>query len=1319
MTVKITNNRIIKIFGLIGAILLSLSHLIAKENFGKAPNNPIKKATYADIYGKRAGCAAASAQRDLEVNNVRTTILNGGDMWWNLSNARYEVPKVVPGTGQISKHSLFAGALWIGGVTNGNLRIAAQTYRQNGNDFYPGPLTLGTASVSAAVCLEYDRIWKVTLTEIDRFRDSKEIDLNNATEDMIGWPGEIKKPGLGFDRYLAPFFDINGDGEYIPADGDFPSFDQNSVENIPDMMLFFVTNDKGNIHSETQGLPIGIELQTTAFAYSTNDEINNMTFYRTIIHNRSNETIDSCVFGQWVDPDLGDYLDDYVECDVPRNLGICYNGDDNDAGTLGYGLNPPSIGVNFFEGPRRADSTEIGLTKFVYYDNDFSLKGNPQLPEHYWGYLNGRWKDGIPLKYGGNGKDGGQGLNPSDTASFMFPGVTDPARRPLWTERTAGNTPNDRRFLQTAGSFSLLPGAVNKVIIGVVWARASSGGATGSFNLLKQASDKAFKLFKNNFQIIAGPDAPILQVSELDRNLIVKITQTEKIESFVDSFAGPCTNRTVFRFQGYQIFQLKTANLPSDIYDVEQARLIAQFDVKDQITRIVNGIFSPELEENVKQIMVDGTNNGIQHSFQITRDLFETGSDQRLVNFKDYHYAIIAYASAEACLTDPTQYLQGRKTIGRNEVTIYTATPHDPLARNGGTKVNAKYGDGLAITQYEGVGNGGNNLELSAETLREILTSPKYYARNVTYVPGFGPVKVKVIDPLKIPNGDFILYLRDTTVGGRKLDSLRSRATSWFLSYNGIVKKALFDISRPYEQLFPEWGISIDINQSIMPGDKNNVLDNSNGFLTSSITRSVPSDEWFQNIVDEAPDFGPFYAPQFNWIRSGNFGGPTYGDGEVTDFAYPSLVGPPAVATSPVDPRKSFGRIIGGTWAPYALASRWRTKSSFKSPTFGPAWDGAASGSVGAGTYSLENQLSHLNSVDIVFTADKSLWSRCIVVEAGEDPNFNINGADKMDIRRSPSVDKNGKTGDGVVTSNPEDADYISSSGMSWFPGYAVNLETGERLNVMFAEDSSLPEENGQDMIWNPTDKVIDFRKGRPVFGGKHYVYVIGRRTFNFTVSSYSSPRYDAGASYRTILDIDGSASVAYIVRKRLFYAMAMWTSMPVLKTGYKMRSPEQGLISSTVTCKIRVKRPYASYSVDGVTLNDSMPYYTFSTKGFAPDISKDAALKALDKVNIVPNPYYAYSSYESPGNQLDNQVRLVNLPARCTVKIFTLDGVLVRTIKKDNETAPYTIWDLKNDAQVPISSGVYLIHINAIDLGEERIIKWFGVMRPVDFDTF
>ena len=44
---------------------------------------------------------------------------------------------------------------------------------------------------------------------------------------------------------------------------------------------------------------------------------------------------------------------------------------------------------------------------------------------------------------------------------------------------------------------------------------------------------------------------------------------------------------------------------------------------------------------------------------------------------------------------------------------------------------------------------------------------------------------------------------------------------------------------------------------------------------------------------------------------------------------------------------------------------------------------------------------------------------------------------------------------------------------MGWFPGYAIDLETGERLNVIFSEDSWLAGENGRDMIWNPTSNIV------------------------------------------------------------------------------------------------------------------------------------------------------------------------------------------------------------------------------------------------------
>ena len=80
-------------------------------------------------------CSGSSSQIDLNINNVRARILGGGSMWWDLSNGRYIVPNVAPGEKEVS--SIFAAGLWIGGYdAANNLKLAAQTYRQNGNDFW-------------------------------------------------------------------------------------------------------------------------------------------------------------------------------------------------------------------------------------------------------------------------------------------------------------------------------------------------------------------------------------------------------------------------------------------------------------------------------------------------------------------------------------------------------------------------------------------------------------------------------------------------------------------------------------------------------------------------------------------------------------------------------------------------------------------------------------------------------------------------------------------------------------------------------------------------------------------------------------------------------------------------------------------------------------------------------------------------------------------------------------------------------------------------------------------------------------------------------
>ncbi|MBB77492.1 MAG: hypothetical protein CL844_00645, partial [Crocinitomicaceae bacterium] len=127
---------------------------------------------------------------------------------------------------------------------------------------------------------------------------------------------------------------------------------------------------------------------------------------------------------------------------------------------------------------------------------------------------------------------------------------------------------------------------------------------------------------------------------------------------------------------------------------------------------------------------------------------------------------------------------------------------------------------------------------------------------------------------------------------------------------------------------------------------------------------------------------------------------------------------------------------------------------------------------------------------------------------------------------------------------------------------------------------------------------------------------------------------------------------------------------------------------------------------------NGGKPMYSWNTSDIATELgSADELTSALDLINVVPNPYFAYSEYER--NRLDTRVKITNLPDRCTIKIYTTNGKLVRTFKKDNTTTSID-WDLNNHKNIPVAGGVYLIHVDVPGIGE-RVLKFFGGMRQID----
>ncbi len=1352
-------------------------------------------------------CSPATAQTDLDLNNVRARVLAAGDMWWNLTGQpRYEVPK------GSNRHSMFAGALWLGGLDEGaQLRLAAMTYRQRGNDFWPGPLTDdGTASVTNETCSRYDRFWTITREEVEIHRAWLQCVDDPDCNDGEAFPGyEIpliirEWPGNGIPDYdsplpfrLAPFEDVDGDGLYDPM-VDYPGYDLDRqydcrLKEIDvlygDKTIWWVYNDRGNVHAETAAGALGFEIRAQAFAFSTNDEINSMTFYNYRILNKSTFTLTNTYFGTWFDPDLGNPIDDLIGCDIPRGLGYCYNANPVDAGPIGYGANPPAIGFDFFQGPFAdyfdgldndkdgcidavrdsagnciPENPALGINEriimsgFMYYNrSDFSNQDmvDPRFGNEFYRYLQNRWRNGNPLVYttsGGIGSaNNGNGFTPDGSGTrtlFAYPGLSyDTTASGRQTENLFDHGtfppfepwPNggwfepstelfDKRGLHTAGPFTLEPGALNFITTGAVWARDfTNPDPYASVELLKVADDKAQSLFDNCFQILDGPDAPLVSIESLDRELILKISYPSTSNNFNFGYrqADPLiveqpdwdndpalidsarrAGYFEYAFEGIQVFQFRNADVTSaDLYNPDLSRLVFQCDIENEHAQLINYERAPDLNNAFvpQDMTIEANNSGIQSSFRITQDAFSDQLDGRLINHTEYYYYVIAYAvnqfrpfsPAEPDLTQQTPYLSSRRSADGGSIQVQAATPHKTEFQKDGLTLASQYGDSPEITRLDGMGNMGRFLELTEMSEDAIVNT--YKVDQLTYRKNQGPVNIKVVNPKKVRPGNFTLKFDGPIASNsdRLTNNTRWLLEGTYINEDGDEVVLGFDPNLPNnpggilsdttigfnnEQIISELGISINVLNARNPAE-DEACEFGAGVIGSEVVYSDPTKPWITGTSSNN-SFTPL-----NWILAGTNTNTAAG---TANRIYRDRM---------PDPCDNWN-LINRTWAPYSMVSRLRFQQDDNnhSQGFGPAFEGNNSSGDDA-----DVNVGRSRSVDIVITSDKSKWTRVPVFEMAEDP---IESADNITNHELRTARGWILQGDQLVRSDRDE-----DRGWSYFPGYAIDIETGVRLSMAFGENTWLVGDNGNDMLWNPSSRIAT--AFNLTMGGMHYLYV-----FNPTaVSQVAVERVDI--TYKGSDVATNPLNVNFLQNptsrsRRVFWASVQYVHVPLQNPAFANVDP-YGETPGDVRYKIRMNRAWTEYKTEDQP-NDGLPMYGFNTNDIAASVRQPVvATDALDLIRVVPNPYYAYSRYEQ--SQLDNIVKITNLPDRCDIHIYTTAGTKIRSFRKDN-TLPSVDWDLTNDYGIPIASGVYIIHVDAGERGN-KVLKWFGAMRPVDLNAF
>jgi hypothetical protein len=116
---------------------------------------------------------------------------------------------------------------------------------------------------------------------------------------------------------------------------------------------------------------------------------------------------------------------------------------------------------------------------------------------------------------------------------------------------------------------------------------------------------------------------------------------------------------------------------------------------------------------------------------------------------------------------------------------------------------------------------------------------------------------------------------------------------------------------------------------------------------------------------------------------------------------------------------------------------------------------------------------------------------------------------------------------------------------------------------------------------------------------------------------------------------------------------------------------------------------------------------FTFSTT--ASTESKQVEKENMENIYVVPNPYVVSSNIESldlqnPRDRGPRRVYFANLPAMCTIKVYTLAGDLVRTLKHEGSIENgIETWDLTTSDNFPVSFGIYIFHVES-ENGNESV---------------
>ena len=1192
----------------------------------------------------------------LNINNISTYFRSNGDSDLdNNGNSGFEFPK---GSGKTAVFE--SGFLWGANVNGEEIRVGGSAYSSG---LQPGKII--SPGVAEDPNLDKNRIYRVrpdyrtaSLENEARNEGVSEDEVFTQYEtDWFEWPAEDG----------APFNDLDSNGVYDP-NIDIPGFPGAS------QTIWFVANDL-NADNTTDlygSNPMGIEMQATIWAYSQAGALGNMLFRKYTIINKSTDTFEDMYVTMWSDPDVGDASDDFAGSDTLLSLGYAYNASPTDA-TYGD-TPPPAMGFDFFQGPvvdspgdtaivngeYLLDKKNLPMTSFYYFARgDLSI--TDPTTQSYEGTL-----QFYNFMQGKIGKTGEFFQTPADLGAepttFTLSG--DPVAGTGWLDGQLISA-GDRRIGLASGPFTMEPGDAQEVVVAQI--AAIGGDRIGSVDLLKNYDIVAQDAYDNFFQIPTGADAPIVSVTELDQKIILSW----------DSQAVKSTENYTergYEFQGYNVYQL-----PAQSSSKEESRLIATYDIIDDVKTIYGFEFDPRTGADETTPVQFGTDSGIKRSLEIEQDILSGGID--LNNGSRYYYAVTSYSFNPDPLAVPN--------VLENPLSAVVAVPH---SMNPGERLTAERGEQIEV-EHTGTADAEVVVEvvdptkLTGHQYEVFFNTQHYYldADGVWKTTNFPDSIGKVLDVSPSTLTGIAVYSKSPgTVDLNLLFNLVSPTDAWVdgieltlpaevgINSAADVQAGGGDVVPIVEGNKVIYGlVNMDTTgNGVFHGDEVLNLNLSNVTLPLSIDYVIHDDGFGSGgnpinaqgtlVINE---IGNDFATLKYWnVRD-------LTSGEVVVEMQTFLNG--ADVFTGVGPGGSgglLGAIVGTGANPIFDGLQVSVQGSYEAPITQNAViiNGFSISGGGASQFKGEG----FTVTDYTWFSEPTGWSVNGSIDNGRGTT------DVNELQKDYELRFTGELEEVVV-------DDVLVSKVKEGTGSVATLYGARQYDIADHPLNPNPGSNDPFLInipfevWNVDDNqqvnlLVYHREGTPS-DSLFKVWNSDARMYMEILNTPYSP---------TLIDPDGPEA-DNLTWNVVFYE-SDW---------------EQGDV---------VELQYAN------PLQSQMDVFTFT----APDpvtYNQELAESDVDKINVFPNPYYGVNPEEI--NKYQRFVTFSHLPEAATIRIFNLGGLQVRRIDKD-DASQFARWDLANDAGLPVASGMYIAYIDMLELGT-KILKLAVIQEQQILDRF